>query len=106
MKLIKQIAESMEGNLREARNHIGTAYRLKDSDPQSAAWYKDMASAHINFNTAGHTAIAKLITDYKETPDYKNRADYYAGMLDVWNAKHADIVRETAEIQAMITTFK
>lgn len=106
MRKIKQIADDMICNVREAREKIGTAYELRDTDPQSAQWYKEMASAHIGFNTNGHSVVSKLIAEYKESEHHKLHPEYAEAMKDVWDAVHADIMKDTAEVQAMISTFK
>ena len=106
MKIIKKIADEMIGNVREAREKITTAYELADTDPQAAQWYREMASSHLAFNANGHSVVSKLISEYKESAHYKEHPEYAAAMQDVWKAEHADIMKQTAEVQTMITMFK
>ena len=65
MKMIKMISEEIKGNICEAREKIGMAYKLREKDKAAADWYKDMAAQHMAFNTAGHANVKRLIDDAK-----------------------------------------
>lgn len=103
MRMIKQISADIRCNISEAREKIGMAYRLRDKDKAAADWYKDMAAAHMAFNQAGHACVKRLIDDAKA-----KRADdkLMPGMMAVYEDMHADIMRESAEVQAMIAAYK
>lgn len=103
MKMIKMLSEEIKGNICEAREKIGTAYKLRDKDKAAADWYKDMAAAHMAFNQAGHANVKRLIDDAKA-----KRADdkLMPGMMAVYEDMHADIMRDSAEVQAMISAYK
>lgn len=100
------VSDDMRENVDEARDKIMTAFELKDDCPQAALWYRDMAAAHIAFNTNGHAVVTKMISDYRASDAYREHPEYADGMMDAWNAIHADVVKKTAEVQAMISTFK
>lgn len=103
MKMIKMISEEIKGNICEAREKIGIAYKLRDKDKAAADWYKDMAAQHIAFNTAGHACVKRLIDDAKS----KHADDkLMPGMVAVYEDMHADIMRDSAEVQAMIAAYK
>lgn len=106
MKLIMELSKDIAGNINEARDKIRTAYELKGESPEAAAWYKDMAAAHLGFNQSGHTAVKKLIETYKGTESYKNNPVYADGMINAWQAVHADLTARTAEVKAMIDGWK
>ena len=106
MIIIKNLAEDIECNIREANDKIGTAYSLRTEHPAEAMWYKDMAFAHLNFNTKAHELIANLIANYQKTEQYNEHPEYAEGMKAVWNMKHSDMIRETARVKSMIDTFK
>ena len=101
--MIKQLCCEIKGNICEAREKICTAYSLKDKDKGAADWYKDMAAQHLAFNQAGHANVKRLIDDARA-----KRADdkLMPGMLAVYEDLHADIMRESAEVQAMIAGYK
>ena len=101
--MIKQISADIRCNIYEARDKIGMAYKLRDKDKAAADWYKDMAAAHMAFNTAGHANVKRLIDDAKA-----KRADdkLMPGMVAVYEDMHADIMRDSAEVQAMIASYK
>ena len=103
MRMIKQISGDISCNICEAREKIGMAYKLREKDKAAADWYKDMAAQHMAFNTAGHANVKRLIDDAKS-----KRADdkLMPGMVAVYEDMHADIMRESAEVQAMIAAYK
>lgn len=103
MKMIKMISEEIKGNICEAREKIGMAYKLRDKDNAAADWYKEMAAAHMAFNQAGHACVKRLIDEAKA-----KRADdkLIPGMVAVYEDMHADIMRDSAEVQAMIASYK
>ena len=103
MRLIKQVCCDIKGNICEARDKICTAYKLREKDMATADWYKDMAAAHMAFNQSGHANVKRLIDDAKS-----KRADdkLMPGMMAVYEDLHADIMRDSAEVQAMIAAYK
>lgn len=103
MRMIKQVCCEIKGNICEARDKIGMAYKLRDKDKAAADWYKDMAAQHLAFNTAGHANVKRLIDEAKS-----KRADdkLMPGMVAVYDDMHADIMRDSAEVQAMISAYK
>ena len=103
MKMIKMLSEEIKGNICEAREKIGMAYKLREKDKAVADWYKDMAAQHMAFNTAGHANVKRLIDDAKS----KHADDkLMPGMVAVYEDMHADIMRDSAEVQAMIAAYK
>lgn len=103
MRMIKQLSSDIKGNICEARDKICMAYKLRDKDKGAADWYKEMAAQHLAFNQAGHANAKRLIDDAKvKLADDK----LMPGMLAVYDDMHADIMRESAEVQAMIAAYK
>lgn len=100
MKEIKWASEVIKGNIDEAKRYIELAYEMRDTDKQTADWCRDMAQAHITFNTTGHNIVKRMI-------DGVNREDnpLAPGMLAVYEDIHKDVMRRTAEINAMISTY-
>ena len=101
MKMIKWASDIMRGNLHEARKYINKAYELKETHPQAAEWCKEMAAKHLDFNTKGHELTKKLIAEAEA-----KQSSLAPGMMAVYNDIHADMIRENAEIMAMISGFK
>ena len=103
MKMIKQISGEIRCNICEAREKIRMAYKLREKDKAAADWYKDMAAQHMAFNQAGHANVKRLIDDAKA----KHADDkLMPGMVAVYEDMHADIMRDSAEVQAMIAAYK
>ena len=103
MRMIKRLSDEIRQNIHEAREKIRTAYNLREKDRTSADWYKEMAVAHLSFNTNGHANIVRLINEAKA-----KKADnaVVPGMMAVYEEVHADLIREAAEVQAMIAAYK
>ena len=106
MKLIKQMANNIAGNIDEARDKIRMAYELRNEYPEVAAWYRKMAVAHLDFNSDGHQTITQMIEKYKASDDYKRKAEYADGMIAVWKAIHDDLIAKSAEVRATIDGYK
>lgn len=103
MRMIKKVSDAIRENIHEAKEKIGMAYRLREEDKAVADWYKEMAAAHLAFNTTGHNVVTKLIEHAKE---HKRDNPMMPGMMAVYNEIHADLKRESAEVQAMIQNYK
>ena len=103
MRMIKKLSDDMWENIHEAKDKIREAYKLRDSDKAAADWYKEMAAAHMAFNTNGHANVKRLIdmarTEMKDNP-------MMPGMLAVYTEAHADIMAASAEVNAMIAAYK
>lgn len=106
MKLIKQLSNDIAGNIEEAKEKIRMAYSVKAECPEAGAWYKEMAMAHLNFNTNGHNAVKKMIESYKASEEYKRNPNYADGMMAAWEAVHNDLIAKTAEVKAMVEGYK
>lgn len=106
MKMIKRLSAAIAGNIEEARDKIKTAYGLKTECPEAAAWYREMANAHIAFNTNGHALVKKMIEAYKTGEEYKKKPEYAEGMIAAYSAMHDELTEKTAEVRAMIEGFK
>lgn len=103
MKMIKKVSDAIRENIHEAKDKINMAYRLRDEDKAVADWYREMAAAHIAFNTNGHNVVMRLIEEAKVE---KVGNPMIPGMMAVYNEIHADLKRESAEVQAMIQNYK
>lgn len=103
MKMIKKLSDDMWGNIHEAKDKIKEAYKLREVDKGVADWYREMAVAHMSFNTNGHLNVKRLIDDARTA-----MADnpMTPGMLAVYNEMHADIMAAAAEVNAMIAAYK
>lgn len=100
MMAIKRVVVDMETNIREARDKIGRAYQMMTSDRAYADWQRDMAMQHLAFNARAHEIVKRLIADTAASTD-----PLAPGMRAVFEDRHADIMRETAEVKAMIDAY-
>jgi hypothetical protein len=103
MRIIKTLSDEIRHNIHEAREKISHAYKMHTIDKSTADWYRDMAVAHLKFNDAGHNIVVHMIDDAKK--NHTNNP-MVPGMLAVYEEMHADIMAESAEVKAMIDSYK
>lgn len=80
--------------------------QLEDALSDYLQMYREMAAAHINFNSNGHATVKKLIDAHKNSEEYKRNPAYADGMIAAWTVIHDDLIARTAEVKAMIDGFK
>lgn len=103
MKMIMWATDVIDNNIREAHMYAEKAHKLKDVNKAAADWCAKMAKSHLDFNTDGHTVAERMISDYKASGQ---KSPLEAGMMEVYNAKHADLIAKTAEVKAMLDMYK
>ena len=103
MKMIKWASDIIAGNIREAKRYADEAFRLKDSSPMASEWCREMANMHLHFNTQGHAYVKRLIDNYEASDHHSELAP---GMKAAYEEIHADLIRQTAEIKAMLDLYK
>lgn len=100
MREIKRVVKDIETNIHEAREKIGKAYLTIESDRAYADWQRDMALQHLAFNSRGHEIVKRLISErVSETHPLT------AGMRAMYEDRHADMMREAAEVRSMIDNY-
>lgn len=103
MRMIKWAADIIDSNITEAERYARKAHELREVNKQAADWCRDMATMHLQANTAGHAVVKKLIEDYAASG--KN-SELAPGMRVVYNDRHVDMMRRTAEAQALLSMYK
>lgn len=103
MEHVKWAVMTVHENVQEAKEKILKAYKMKDECKQLADWERDMAVAHINFNTGGSRLAMDHIRQARERHAGEERS---MGMLDVWEHWLHEIMAEMAEVHAMIDSYK
>ena len=100
MREIKRLVKDIETNIHEAREKIGKAYQLMEHDRAYADWQRDMALSHLAFNSRGHEIVKRLIAEQADSTH-----PLAPGMRAMFEDVHADMIRETAEVRAMIENY-
>ena len=100
MREIKHVVKDIEHNIREAREKITRVYNLMESNRPFADWQRDMAAQHLTFNGRGHEIVKKMIADVAASTD-----PLAPGMRAMFEDMHADLMRESAEVKAMIDNY-
>ena len=100
MREIRDVVKTIEHNVHEAREKISKAYHLMESNRPYADWQREMAAQHLAFNSKGHEIVKKMIADQAD-----NTHPLAPGMRAMYDDMHAEIIRETAEVRAMIDSY-
>ena len=100
MREIRDVVKTIEHNIKEAREKIEKAYRLMEHDRPYADWQREMAAQHLTFNSKGHEIVKKMIADHADSTH-----PLAPGMRAMYEDMHAEIIRETAEVRAMIDSY-
>ena len=100
MREIRDVVKTIEHNVHEAREKIEKAYSLMERNRPFADWQRDMAAQHLTFNGKGHEIVKKMIADQAD-----NQHPLAPGMRAMYEDMHAEIIRETAEVRAMIDSY-
>ena len=103
MERLKFILDTVDGNNREARKYAGMILAYKEKQKTIADWCKEMASAHIAFNSSGMSVAKKLIEEIRSSTD---KPEYTEGALSVWMERMAELSSENITIKAMIDSYK
>lgn len=102
MQMIKWAMEVMAGNVREARKYALKTYDLREKNKMASDWCREMASAHLGFDTSGGTLVKKMMDECRAA----DKSERMEGMLEVWTERHAEIVKQCAETKAMLDCIK
>ena len=100
MREIKHVVKDIETNIHEAREKIGKAYQLMEHDRSYADWQRDMALQHLAFNNRGHEIVKRMISEHADSAH-----PLAPGMRAMYEDRHADIMREAAEVRSMIDNY-
>lgn len=101
-EMVKWAIVIMEGNAAEARKYALKAHELREKNRMASDWCREMASAHLGFDTSGGTLVKKMMDECRAA----DPSERMAGMLEVWAERHAEIAREGAEVKAMLDCIK
>lgn len=100
MQDIFRVTKAMACNINEARDKIRAAFELRETDKLHADWLYAMAKAHIEFNTQGHSIATSKVAEAM-----RSGSELTPGMKAAYDGIHADMMRDQAEVQAMIATY-
>lgn len=93
----------IEANIAEAYKYAEKAHELKESSRQAADWCVKMAKAHLDFNAEGHDVAERLIAEFRQS---NAASPLEPGMMAVYEAKHAELIKKTAEVKMMLEMYK
>ena len=91
--IVEQIGEELEG----AETYAKYAAKLKDTDKDLAAVYRDLASAELSHVDKLHEQVVRAIATEKS-----KGTDVPAAMQAVWDWEHDKMVDRTARIKMIL----
>ena len=103
MKLIKKLAEQMHEELEGAEDYIKCAMKHKGTYKELSDLYYKMAEVELShaMDLHKHTELLIQKTDVSKIND-----ELLKLMKEIWNEKHECLIKEAAEIKAMIEMYK
>ena len=101
-EMVKWAIVIMEGNAAEARKYALKAHELREKNRMASDWCREMASAHLGFDTSGGTLVKKMMDECRAA----DKSERMEGRLEVWADRHAEIVKACAETKAMLDGIK
>ena len=101
MKIITQLVDLIDDELKGAKHYIKMARREKDVHPQISSAFADLAEAEMGHVRTLHAEAAKIIENYRETT-----GEPPAEMLAVYNYEHDKQIDRASKIKQMIAEYR
>ena len=101
MKIIRELSECIEDEIRDAKHYAEQALAHKEEYPEVSAVYAKLSEERISAMSRLHEVVASLIRTYRD----KN-GEPPAGMLAVYNYLHERHIADTAQVKALQEMYK
>lgn len=92
MKLIKELEELIEDEIRDVKKYAKMAVELKDENPSLAQVLYTISTQEESHQASIHTEVVKIINEYKRT-----KGEPPAAMLAVYDFMHKRHIENMAE---------
>ena len=92
MKLIKELEELIEDEIRDVKKYAKMAVELKDENPSLAQVLYTISTQEEAHQASIHTEVVKIINEYKRT-----KGEPPAAMLAVYDFMHKRHIENMAE---------
>lgn len=97
MKQIKELADHIRDELKDAENYAKNSAHYAPSDSKLAGVYKQIAKQELDHVSMEHDEIVRLIKTAKDSgmviPD---------AMQEIWDWEHDRMLTEIAEVKTML----
>lgn len=100
LERLEDNARIVWGNLMEAKSYSNRALEAKSEERAEASWYAEMAKRHLEFNNQGLLLVDRMAEELAQSCPEKG-----PGVLAMHRYRRADWAKETAQIQAMLSTM-
>jgi hypothetical protein len=104
---IRHLLKNVGHNIEEARDKIHKAYELLEKSEALAAWHKDMAARHLDFNETAVPMVRKHLDEMRrEHKGHDREPDQMAmGKCEAYEEWLEQLLPRMAEVRAMIDRF-
>ena len=104
---IRCLLKGVGHNIEEARDKIHKAYEMLEKSETLAAWHRDMAAKHLDFNEPAIPMIRKHIEEMRREHKGREHEDAHIAMgkCDVYEEWLEQLLPRMAEVRAMIDRF-
>ena len=99
---VKLMLQGMSTNVSEASEKIRMAFGFRKDWRALADWLREMAVAHLNFNQNGMKAVQSCMNAMRSDPAHDDLSE---GRLQAYDEWLDQIVADTADVQAMISSY-
>ena len=97
MKIIKKLVHQIEDEIRDAEKYAKCAVELRETRPDLARVYVQLAGQEMEHMQALHTAVTTLIEEERRT-----NGDPPPGMLEAYDIIHEWQIAHAAEVRSLI----
>ena len=101
MKIIKELIEEMDDELKGAGDYADRALLYKNTDKVLADMYYNMSLQEMNHHNELHNAVVRMITKYRETNGEPPEA-----MKAVYDWEHKKDIARAKDVKAAQALYK
>ena len=101
MRIIKELVEEIKEELEGAGEYAEKAVRYKGTDDGTASMYAEMAQQELGHVDRLHSKVQDIIKKHRA-----EKGEPPAAMIAVWEWEHKEMIKNAAEVRAMIEMAK
>ena len=101
MKIIQELSDMIEEEIKDAEKYARCALAKKDLHPELANVFYKLANEEMDHMTLLHAQVVSIIEDYR-----KKSGDPPEAMLMLYEILHKKHIEHAASVKAMISLYK
>jgi rubrerythrin len=101
MRIIEEIVEYIDDELKMAEDYIDSANKYKDEHPEICETFIAIANDEMKHSEMLHSAVVRAIDKHK-----MSGKEVPAEMIAIWNYEHKNMVKFADELRHKLETYK